>query len=369
MEKLIENLLASFFPALISAWVIIRTTNYRGSRFLDRNVKGIQKYHAVPVPRIGGVAFLVGLACGGLYFGLKDDNILVLAKWAGVAVLPVFLGGIFEDIFENVTPRNRLLLAFISAAIAYYELDAGLLSIGWPWFDENILAFPGISLVITMLMVGGLSQATNIIDGFHGLLIGISILALVAFSLVAHFAGNDWLALYMSIMIGALLGVFVFNFPHGGIFLGDGGAYLVGFLLAIFALLLVRNHEISPWFPLLVLVYPVFETLFSIYRKKVMRRRDAMAPDRLHLHMLIYHRVIPKLKGAIPLNRNAATATLIWIIGGAPVVPAVVWWNNTTALILSIVVYCVGYVFLYFSIIRFRIPPRRSSLQGNSSQV
>jgi UDP-N-acetylmuramyl pentapeptide phosphotransferase/UDP-N-acetylglucosamine-1-phosphate transferase len=212
----------------------------------------------VAVPRIGGIAFLVGLACGGMYFGLKDDNILTLAKWAGIAVLPVFLGGFLEDVTKNVTPRDRLLLAFLSAAIAYYELDVGLLRVGWIWFDENVMVFPGISLVLTMLMVGGVSQAANVIDGFHGLLIGIAILALIALSQVAHIAGNDWLALYMSIMIGSLLGVFAFNYPKGKIFLGDGGAYLVGFLLAVFGLLLVRNEEISPWCPLLVLIFSVY---------------------------------------------------------------------------------------------------------------
>jgi UDP-N-acetylmuramyl pentapeptide phosphotransferase/UDP-N-acetylglucosamine-1-phosphate transferase len=204
-------------------------------------------------------------------------------------------------------------------------------------------------------MVGGVSQAANIIDGFHGLLMGIAILALIAFSLVAHMAGNDWLVLYMSIMIGSLLGVFIFNYPKGRIFLGDGGAYLVGFLLALFGLLLVRNEEISPWCPLLILIYPVFETLFSIYRKKIMRRRSAMSPDRLHLHMLVYHRVVSRIDCKSPTNRNAATGAIMWLIGGLPMIPAMVWWNNTPVLVFSLFLYCAGYLTLYFWIVRFKL--------------
>ncbi len=355
MGLLLENLAITFLSSSVFAWLIIKTDIYHRVLSHDHDTKGIQKYHSVAVPRIGGIAFLVGLACGGMYFGLKDDNILTLAKWAGIAVLPVFLGGFFEDVTKNVTPRDRLLLTFLSAAIAYYELDAGLLRVGWSWLDANVMEFPGVSLVLTMLVVGGVSQAANIIDGFHGLLIGVAILALIAFSLVAHMAGNDWLVLYMSIMIGSLLGVFIFNYPKGRIFLGDGGAYLVGFLLALFGLLLVRNEEISPWCPLLILIYPVFETLFSIYRKKIMRRRSAMSPDRLHLHMLVYHRVVSRIDCKSPTNRNAATGAIMWLIGGLPMIPAMVWWNNTPVLVFSLFLYCAGYLTLYFWIVRFKL--------------
>jgi UDP-N-acetylmuramyl pentapeptide phosphotransferase/UDP-N-acetylglucosamine-1-phosphate transferase len=69
--------------------------------------------------------------------------------------------------------------------------------------------------------------------------------------------------------IGAVLGFFLWNFPAGLIFLGDGGAYFLGFYVAeVSILLLVRNPEVSPLFPLLVCIYPVFETLFSIYRRR-----------------------------------------------------------------------------------------------------
>ena len=85
-----------------------------------------------------------------------------------------------------------------------------------------------------------------------------------------------------------MLGFFVWNFPAGLIFLGDGGAYFLGFYLAELAILLLhRNPEVSPMFPLLLCIYPVFETLFSIYRRKCAarpagrhaRRRPPAQPD------------------------------------------------------------------------------------------
>ena len=103
----------------------------------------------------------------------------------------------------------------------------------------------------------------------------------------------DLLVIYISIVLGGLVGIFFLNFPNGKIFLGDGGAYLIGFILALIALLLVKSsNTVSPWFPFLVLIYPVFETLFSMYRKNVIRNIPMSSPDGAHLHMLVYGRVI-----------------------------------------------------------------------------
>jgi UDP-N-acetylmuramyl pentapeptide phosphotransferase/UDP-N-acetylglucosamine-1-phosphate transferase len=92
--------------------------------------------------------------------------------------------------------------------------------------------------------------------------------------------------------IGAVLGFFVWNFPAGLIFLGDGGAYFLGFHAAEVALLLlVRKPQVSLLFPLLVCIYPVTETLFSVYRRRVLRSLPPSMPDGIHLHSLIYRRV------------------------------------------------------------------------------
>ena len=91
--------------------------------------------------------------------------------------------------------------------------------------------------------------------------------------------------------IGALAGFFVLELPGGLVFLGDGGAYFVGFYVAEVAILLLhRNPQVSPMFPLLACIYPVFETLFSMYRRRVLRDRSPGVPDGIHLHSLIYRR-------------------------------------------------------------------------------
>ena len=108
---------------------------------------------------------------------------------------------------------------------------------------------------------------------------------------------GDDLVFALAVLYGALvLGFFLVNFPFGKIFLGDGGAYFAGFLLAGLGVLLpMRNPETSAWTAILICAYPVIETLASMRRKA---RRDGHSvgqPDRVHWHMLAYRRYARRL--------------------------------------------------------------------------
>lgn len=349
----IPPFLMSVAGAGLACWIIIITVGLHGTFTLDFDTEAVQKYHKRPVPRIGGLALLVGLICGGVYHGLEADQELYLAKWAGVAVIPVFLGGVLEDLRKGMTARDRLLLAFFSATIAHYELNVGLERIDWLWFDTTIISVPGVTLLLTVVMVGGLSHATNIIDGFNGLLLGVTLMTLSAFAWVGHQVNDPLLVTYLGIMLGAVLGVFLFNFPSGRIFLGDGGAYVIGFFLAVFALILVKKHlVVSPWFPLTVLAYPVMETLFSMFRKKVVSRIPVMAPDRYHFHMLVHDNLVANVRFRWMRNSNATTAVIMWGVYLFGLVPGVLWWDNTRYLLAAFFIFICLYVVLYLYLLK-----------------
>lgn len=341
-------LLAIAVAGSVAAAAAIILTDRLHSRYTsDNDFSSVQKFHSHPVPRVGGVALLAGLVLGGVYHGLAEDQELNLAKWAGVAMIPVFLGGLLEDLGKGMTARDRLLLAFFSASIAHYELNIALGRVDWLWFDSNVIPVPGVTLLLTVLMVGGVSHSTNIIDGFNGLLLGVAVMTVCALLWVAAELSEDLLVIYFTIMLGGLVGVFVFNFPKGKIFLGDGGAYLIGFLLAILSLSLVRNEAVSPWFPLLVFSYPVTETLFSMFRKKILEKTSPMAPDQYHYHMLVY-RWLSERNGMPKRYANPVTSIILWISCLPGMLCAVFWWNNTSALMMSLLAVSVLYVGSYF---------------------
>lgn len=139
----------------------------------------------------------------------------------------------------------------------------------WLWlFGRPILRLHSL----TALAVAGLANAINIIDGFNGLAAIVATMMFLSLALVAFHVGDVFVLSCALVMAGAILGFFLWNFPGGHIFLGDGGAYLIGFMLGELAVLLTMRHtEVSAWYPVLMFIYPIFETLFSIYRKQFLR--------------------------------------------------------------------------------------------------
>lgn len=134
----------------------------------------------------------------------------------------------------------------------------------------------------------GLANAYNIIDGFNGLASMVGIITLLAIAYMG-FLFFDPTIIYLSlVMAGAILVFFIWNYPRGLIFLGDGGAYLIGFWIAALSILLTcRHQEISPWLALLINGYPILETLFTIYRRRFHQGKGPGQPDCIHFHTLI----------------------------------------------------------------------------------
>ena len=161
--------------------------------------------------------------------------------------------------------------------------------------------------------------------------------------------------------VGAIAGFMLLNFPRGLIYLGDGGAYLIGFWIAeLLVLLVARNAAVSPWFPILICSYPIFETLFSIYRRIVLRRTHPGVPDVAHLHHLIYKRLVRWLVGtnlsAHRTQRNALTSPYLWILTSVGVVPALIFWQHRAPLMIGALVFALAYIYGYTRIARFRAP-------------
>jgi UDP-N-acetylmuramyl pentapeptide phosphotransferase/UDP-N-acetylglucosamine-1-phosphate transferase len=181
------------------------------------------------------------------------------------------------------------------------------------------------------------------------------------FAYVAYQVGDIPLALWALAGVGAALGFFVWNFPGGLIFLGDGGAYFLGFYLAEIGILLIaRNPEVSPLFPLMVCIYPVFETIFSIYRRKIVRDVPPGLPDGIHLHSLIYRRLMRWAIGARDARaltrRNSMTAPYLWMLCVSSLVPALAFWDSTPLIGACMLLFALTYIALYRRIVRFKTP-------------
>lgn len=353
-------LAVSFLASLLVALVLIRSAEKHSHRSADHDLAGPQKFHSRPVPRIGGIAIFIAVlagACMAQANGEKDSR----AVWLLIASsLPTFIFGLAEDLTKSISPRRRLFFTAISAALAMYLLGGVIHRTSIPGVDQLISMSP-FAVALTLLVVTGVSNAVNIIDGFNGLASMCVLMMVSSIAYVGFQVGDTFIMTAALITIGAVFGFFVWNFPAGLIFLGDGGAYLLGFLLAeLSVLLLVRNVGVSPIFPLLLCAYPIFETIFTMYRRKFVRGVPTAAPDGIHLHTLIHRRVMRLSTGVNQERRqtarNSMTSPYLWVLCLLSVIPSVMWWNNTAILTGFLFLFMASYVLLYWSIVRFKTP-------------
>ncbi|ADR19054.1 glycosyltransferase family 4 protein [Calditerrivibrio nitroreducens] len=347
--------LLSFIVSFIVNLLIIKLSSRIDRLVTDHLHDGPQKFHDRPTPRIGGVGVFIAFSLAAFYAQVSENNNYLMLL---ISSLPVFLFGVLEDVLKKISPKVRLLAAALSALLVYLLLNVYLTRIGIPYLD-NIFEIKLIALCFTIFCIAGVANAINIIDGYNGLASVVSMIIFFAIAYVGFKVNDQFVYTVSFIMIGGIAGFFIWNYPFGKIFLGDGGAYFIGFTIAVLSVMLVKNHpQISPWFPFLVVIYPVFETIFSFYRKKVLKGKSPFKPDGLHFHMLIYKRVVPfvfDININEKLMRNSATSPFLWLICSLGAIPAVIFWDNTIVLVIFTIVFCIFYVWLYRGIVRFRV--------------
>jgi UDP-N-acetylmuramyl pentapeptide phosphotransferase/UDP-N-acetylglucosamine-1-phosphate transferase len=186
------------------------------------------------------------------------------------------------------------------------------------------------------------------IDGFHGLASGVVSIGLASVCIIASAAGDTTLANLAMIVICVNLGFFFINFPLGKIFLGDGGSFILGFILAWMSILLVaRNPAINPWTAVLVCGLPIIEVIVSVCRR-ISRGKHPGRADRLHLHSLVAVSLFRKLPRHWPATfQNSCVAPIIWLIALIPAGLAVYTWQSQMASIALLAMSFLVYGFVY----------------------
>jgi UDP-GlcNAc:undecaprenyl-phosphate/decaprenyl-phosphate GlcNAc-1-phosphate transferase len=308
IEMLEEHVVLVLVASLVSAAIalIIVRIKFLLASSMSRSLAARQASHKVPTPRLGGLAILIGILAT-LVLGLRDFNYIVF-----LAVLPVFLSGLLEDFGYETSPKLRLLVMAISAVIVTLATGEVVSSVDVD-FADKMFALPVIGLIFTIFAVVGLTNGVNLIDGVNGLASSKVIFASLALSYVAAQQGDTALFTAALLIVAATLGVFVVNFPFGRIFMGDAGAYSLGFILAWIVILLNERHpEISAWSLLCIISWPIFDTVFAIIR----RLKSGAAtdrPDHLHFHQLVMRAWELISAGQMPRSVSNPLATVtIW---------------------------------------------------------
>lgn len=292
-----------------------------------------QKFHSVPTPRAGGLGIFAGSLIV-LVMERPDGFLFVLSA------LPAFIIGFAEDLSSSVNPMQRLLIIAGGALFGTAFMDAIITDVG-------LFTLPmAIAIPFTIFAVTGVANAINIVDGINGLASGVSIITFFFLALTSYFFGDHLVFGISLALLAATAGFFVMNFPKGRIFLGDGGAYFIGFAIAELSVMLVnRNPDISPWFPLALMSYPVTEVVFSIFRRKVKKGTSPFMPDRAHLHSLIYKRVT---------KSNYRTSYIFWLMVIVFDAVAFAFLHSSIAMVSVLIAFFAMYLMIYARLVRFR---------------
>ena len=328
--------------------IMVLTKRWHGALTMD-STDGVQKFHTVPTPRIGGVPIFLGLI---LAWSKAPEDVKHLITPILLAGLPAFLFGVAEDITKRVGVLHRLLATMVSGLLALWITDYSLTRVD-VWGVDWLLHFTLVSALFTAFAVGGVANAINIIDGFNGLASTASTLAFLGYAMIAWQVGDQTLAGVSLVLAACVWGFFWVNWPFGKIFLGDGGSYFIGFALAWVAVMLVERHpDVSAFSVLLVCVHPVTEVLFSIYRRRI-KKSNAGHADRMHFHSLLKRRYVRRWLPTLPAHtRNSITGLLVGSMTMTAIVLANLFLHSVVLSAAAFVGLSLSYVAIYARMVR-----------------
>ena len=242
-----------------------------------------RKRHTVPIPRLGGVPIMLTLALAGIVIFAMDPH--RSRQWVPLITgcILMFGLGLWDDL--KALGARKKLIAQISIAVLVYSLGLSIDRVTYPGGTWNVELSRTIGFLATVFWLIAVPNIVNLIDGFDGLAGGLGMFMAVTLGIVGLLSEQLAVAWFAFTMAGSLLGFLVFNFPPAKIFLGDGGAYLIGFFIA--SLSLVGSHKGSIAAVLLVTIValgvPILDTAFALLRRAV-RGFPLFHADDEHFH-------------------------------------------------------------------------------------
>ena len=291
-------------------------------------------------PLIGGIIIFIFI-----FFNFQNLIITYLFPFL------ILLIGILSDIRKLKSAYFRLFIQFTLVVLFIYLYEMNIYSTRIHILD-NFLDNNYLSILFTAFCVLIVINGTNFIDGSNLLAIGYFVILEFVFIVLNGRELNLDSIFFQDNLIYVLLVLLTLNI-FNKLYLGDGGAYLLGFIYSFKCIsLYIFNPNISPFFITLILWYPAFEILFSILRK-VNFNRSPIKPDSNHLHQLIYFYLNKKISNQV--MRSNTVGIIINIFNFVFIFFSLMDIYNTQYQIILFVINISIYVFIYARLLRFKL--------------
>lgn len=284
---------------------------------------GGRRVHNSPVPRLGGIAVLMGLLGAAATYALSSPHSDLGATFLRAEFLsffaPIsmaFLIGIVDDV-RGIGPGPRIA---VESTAAVWLIQSGYVidRIATPWGLP--LELGAVSYPLTLIWFVGVTNAFNLVDGLDGLLSSIAICALLGAGAVAVLGGRQGSAILSFALAGALIGFLPWNWHPGRIFLGDSGSLLIGMATAALSLRVARNPgptgSLAFHVPVLLCLVPITETLFTLARRYI-SGQAYFTGDRSHIHHVLLNKGLSVQRAVATLAAVAALCCVMAVLSRA----------------------------------------------------
>lgn len=236
-----------------------------------------------PMPTMGGLAIF--LAFNFSTFVLLREQFPTHELFSVfLAECIIILTGIIDDIRE-LSPKAKLAGIFAASLVIYFLAGIRMNEVTLPIVGSFELGW--WSLPITIIWIIAITNAVNLIDGLDGLATGVSIIALFTMGIMAYFflnLTNVYVAIWIFVLVAALVGFLPHNFHPASIFLGDTGSLFIGFMMAVFSLKGLKNVTfVTLLMPVVIMGVPITDTVYAILRR-LLNKKPIMQADKHHLH-------------------------------------------------------------------------------------
>ena len=340
-------LIAVLFNIFLNLIAIKFWGGFEFVKHYEKVYSGIQKIHSKKIiPRLGGLNSYLSLV---LYASISTlhSNYFLITLLFSLLILVIY--STKEDIAHNVTPYKRILSIFLTSfifLIAYKNLNLPIIDA--PILGK-ILNIYVIAFVFFIFALVSIANGTNIIDGANGLS-GMTVLfQLISLLILADKVSDTFIYSNLIILIVFLIVFLAFNFPMGKIFLGDSGAYMWGWISGLMVILFYGRHpELPTWGAIVILIYPIIETIFSTIRKKFYENISPLTPDPYHLHLKVYFFLQKLLRSKrIKLSANNIVTLALLPIWSSPLYLIPFVYSDNFLITLALLYVCILYFTIY----------------------
>ena len=322
----LNNIIFSFFILFIGYFInkffLLNIKNNFFNSLIDNQFSKPQAFHEKSTYRIGGLTIFLLLILVFIYLFLFKN--IYMIDYMSFCTL-FFILGLIDDMKITIAPKLRLLsmLAILIPLIIFNSFFIEKTGLN---FLNNLLEIDIFALFFVCLCFLFIINGANLIDGYNGLLSIHAIIILTVLFFINLINGNNDISQFLFFSILLILIFLKFNFPKAQMFLGDGGAYLVGCLIAISIIKTsILNPTVHPFFFCTLLFYLFFEVFFSFVRKTITIKSNPLFPDSKHLHMLLY-KILLKRKSK--MDSNYLVSIYINLIYLFLIIPGIVFMDN-----------------------------------------